>query len=181
MNIAIISGSARPKRQSHQVAIEIKNRLNKMSISNWLWDVRESNLPLLDYTFDTHPDAGDILKQLKTNLDQSTGFIIVSPEHNGSYSGALKNSMDYFYKEYKNKVFGLVSVSTSVLGGINAIKNLQHYVLKLNGIVCPQFLITPQVQKLFTDQKLIDEGYGERLEQFLNSYLRLIEMVQSNK
>ncbi|HXI00077.1 MAG TPA: NAD(P)H-dependent oxidoreductase [Sphingobacteriaceae bacterium] len=177
MNIAIISGSARPDRQSHQVALEVQNRLNKLHITNWLWDVKESNLPLLDYTFATHPDPETRLKQLKVNLDQTDGFIIVCPEHNGSYTGALKNAMDYFDKEYANKIFGFITVSTGVLGGINALKNLQHYALKLNGIVCPQFLITPQVQKLFTNQKLTDEGYEQLLEQFLNSYLTLSKTI----
>lgn len=179
MNIAIISGSARPERQSHQVALEVQRRLDKLNIANWLWDVKESSLPLLEYTFDTHPDPGDRLKDLKVKLDQTNGFIIVSPEHNGSYPGALKNSMDYFYKEYVNKTFGFITVSSGVIGGMNALKYLQHYALKLNGIVCPQFLITPQVQKLFTDQKLSDEGYGQRVDKFLNSYLQLSKIIWS--
>lgn len=181
MNIAIISGSARPKRQSHQVALEVKNRLDNLNISNWLFDVKELNLPLLDYTYDTHPAPGEALKQLKIKLDETDAFIIVSPEHNGSFSGALKNTMDYFYKEYAHKVFGIVTVSAGTLGGINALKNLQHYVLKLNGIVSPEFLITPQVQKLFTNQQLTDESYGQRIDQFLAAFIALAEIIYHSK
>jgi NAD(P)H-dependent FMN reductase len=180
MNIAIVSGSARPKRQSHQVALEVQRRLNDLGVTNWIWDVKEMNLPLLDYTFDTHPEPGDMLKDLKLKLDQTTGFIVISPEHNGSYSGALKNAMDYFFKEYENKAFGFITVSAGVLGGINALKSLQHYGLKLNGIVCPQFLITPQVQKLFTDHVLTDESYGQRLEQFLNKFIAFSKLISKS-
>ena len=182
MNIAVISGSARPKRQSHQVALEVKSRLDALKIDNWLLDVKEQNLPLLDYTFDTHPEPGETLQQLKAALDKTDGFIIVSPEHNASYSGALKNTMDYFYKEYAHKAFGIVTVSSGVLGGINAVKSLQHYALKLNGIVCPEFLITPQVQKLFAEGKLIDEAYSKRIDQFLSSFVPLAKaMYQFNQ
>jgi NAD(P)H-dependent FMN reductase len=178
MNVAIISGSARPERQSHQVAVTVKNKLDQLAIDNWLFDVKELNLPLLDYTYDTHPSPGEVLKQLKLKIDQTTAFIIVSPEHNGNFSGALKNSMDYFYKEYAHKVFGIVTVSSGIFGGINALKNLQHYVLKLNGIVTPEFLLTPQVQKLFTDQQLTDEGYGLRMDKFLKAFLTLAETLK---
>jgi NAD(P)H-dependent FMN reductase len=65
MNIAIVSGSARPERQSHQVALEVQQRIKNLGIANWIWDIKETNLPLLDYTFDTHPNPGDTLKELK--------------------------------------------------------------------------------------------------------------------
>lgn len=179
MNVAIISGSARPQRQSHQVAVYVKDQLDQLGISNWIWDIKESNLPLLPCIFDEHPDPSQQLKDLQARLDASDAFILVSPEHNGSYPGSLKNSMDYFYKEYINKVFGIVGVSNGVLGGINAVKNLQHYGLKLNGVVCPQFLITPSVQKIFADGELIDPAYGERMGKFLKSFLKLAGVVSA--
>jgi NAD(P)H-dependent FMN reductase len=181
MNIAIISGSARPERQSHQVALAVQERISKLGYSNWIWDIKTSAVPLLDYTFDEHPNPGDHLKQVKANLDQTDAFIIVSPEHNGSYPGALKNAMDYFYKPYVHKVFGIVTVSNGVLGGINALKNLQHYVVKVNGILSPEFLITPEVQKLFNEGKVNDDKYGHRMDVFLDHFLKLAGALAAGK
>lgn len=177
MNIAIISGSARPLRQSHQVTLSVKSKLEALKQDNWLWDVKESNLPPLDYTFESHPEPGQALQGLKSKLDSTDAFIIVSPEHNASYPGSLKNSMDYFYSEYTNKPFGIISVSAGVLGGINAVKNLQQYIIKLNGIVCPQFLITPKVQTLFSDGQLKDEAYSTRMDQFIDNFLKFANKV----
>ena len=171
MKIAIISGSARPGRQSHQVALEVKNRFDKLSIDNWLWDVKETNLPLLDYTFDSHPSPGDTLMSLNSRLDGTDVFLIVSPEHNGSYPGSLKNSMDYFFQEYSGKVFGIVSVSSCMLGGISAAKNLQQYANTLQGIVYPPYLITPKVQNLFSNGVLSDDSYAGRMDKFLKDFL----------
>ena len=178
MKIAIISGSARPGRQSHQVALEVKNRLDKLAVDNWLWDVKETNLPLLDYTFDSHPLPGDTLKDLKSRLDETDVFLIVSPEHNGSYPGSLKNSMDYFFQEYSGKVFGIVSVSTGMLGGISAAKNLQQYANTLQGIVFPPYLITPKVQNLFSNGVLSDDSYAGRMDKFLKDFLSFSKKLQ---
>lgn len=177
MNICIISGSARPLRQSHQVALLLKSKLDEQKRDNWIWDVKESKLPLLDYTFDSHPEPGMALINLKPKLDATDAFIVVSPEYNASYPGSLKNSMDYFFGEYGNKPFGIITASSGVLGGINAVKNLQQYLLKLNGIVSPQFLITPKVQTLFKDGKLMDETYGGRMDQFISGFTKFAEKV----
>lgn len=177
MNIAIISGSGRPQRQSHQVALAVKAKLDILTYDTWLWDVKQTNLPMLDSTFDSHPEPGEGLKQLKSKLDSSGAFIIVSPEHNASYPGSLKNSMDYFFSEYAGKPFGIVSVSSGILGGVNALKNLQQYIIKLNGIVCPQFLLTPKVQTLFNNGTLTDEGYSQRMDKFLTSFLELTKKL----
>ena len=181
MNIAIISGSARPERQSHQVALEVQERISKLGHSNWIWDIKTSAFPLLDYTFEVHPKPGDVLKEVNANLDQTDAFIIVSPEYNGSYPGALKNAMDYFYKPYAHKAFGIVGVSNGVLGGINAVRNLQHYVVKVNGILSPEFLITPAVQNLFKEGKINDEKYGHRMDVFLDHFLKLAGLLTAGK
>lgn len=181
MKIAIFSGSARPQRQSHQVAVELKRRLEKRNLTPWMFDVREQGLPLLDNTFRASEEPNDQLKQLSHSIVESDAILIVSPEHNGSYSGALKNSMDYFYKEYFNKVFGLVGVSAGMLGGINCIRSLQHYALSLNGIIYPSYLLTPKVQNLFENGKLTDEAYAQRLEKFLDGFLQLAQDTGKHK
>lgn len=177
MKIAVISGSARPQRQSHQVAREILRRVEKRGHHAWMFDVREQNLPLLENTFKAAQTPGDQLKKLRESIADSDAFLLVSPEYNGSYSGALKNSMDYFYQEYFNKAFGLVGVSAGMLGGINAIRSMQHYALTLNGIVLPSYLITPKVQSLFTDGELTDEGYSERIDKFLDRFMWLAQLL----
>ena len=179
MNIIVFSGSARPKRQSHQVALEVIKRLEEMGHTVTLLDVRELNFPLLEDTLPDLPNPPEKMQETSRAISETDGILVVSPEHNGSYSGALKNTMDYFYKEYFHKPFGIVAVSNGMLGGINAVKALQHYSLKLGGIVLPEMLLTPKVQTLFTDGKLTDEGYSGRLDKFLEQYLWLVNAIKA--
>ncbi|MEX0646501.1 MAG: NAD(P)H-dependent oxidoreductase [Balneolaceae bacterium] len=173
--IEIISGSARPERQSHQVALYLQGILNKNeNISAEILDVMEFNFPLLDYTFSNHPSPPERMKTFSHRLQNTDAILVVSPEHNGSYSGALKNTMDYFYKEYDGKFFGIVTVSNGSLGGISAMKNLQQYCLTLRGHVSPRGLLTPRVQDLFKNGNLIDENYRNRANRFVHSFLEFI-------
>lgn len=56
-----------------------------------MFDVKKENLPLLESTFNAELVPSEQLKHLAASISESDGFILVSPEYNGSYSGALKN------------------------------------------------------------------------------------------
>lgn len=179
MNIAIISGSSRPERKSHQVVKEIERKLNEEfdNYKVWIMDVLELNLPLLDNPLSANKAPSDIIVNTAERLVNSDAFIIVSPEFNGTFPGALKNTMDYFLKQYEKKVFGIVGVSAGMLGGINAAKNLQTYAQHIKGIVSPYLLITPNIDKVFQDGKLMDANYGRRLDNFLKEFLWLAHAI----
>jgi NAD(P)H-dependent FMN reductase len=182
MNIVIISGSARPERTSHQVALEVLNRIGKRdNISVALIDIMEFNFPNLDQVYKKQKSPSDQMKFFSESISSSDGIIIVSPEHNGSYSGALKNTLDYFFGEFSKKVTGVVSVSTGKFGGVRAAMDLQKLILSLGGFPLPRYLTTPEVQNLFKDGVLSDEIYGKRLEGFIDEFLWLTEAVKNQK
>ena len=179
MNLIVFSGSYRPKRQSHQVAVEVHKRLQKLGHTVTLLDVRELDFPLLDDTLDKLENPSEKLKETSAAIAAAHGLVLVSPEHNNSFSGALKNTMDYFYKEYHYKVFGIVGVSSGMLGGITATAKMEQYAIRLKGIVQPNVLITPKVQTLFQDGQLTDSGYSDRMDKFLEEFIWLTEAIKN--
>jgi NAD(P)H-dependent FMN reductase len=182
MNIVIISGSTRPERKSHQVALEVLNRVSKRDIiTSALIDIKEYNLPNLDYVYKNHPSPTEQMKELSRTIANSDGIIIVTPEHNGSYSGALKNTLDFFFGEFSKKVIGVVSVSAGKFGGVRAAMDLQKLILVLGGYPIPRFMTTPEVQNVFKDGALVDEAFGKRMDAFLDELLWLTEAVKNQK
>lgn len=179
MKVTIISGSARPNRQSHKIALEVLKRLEASeNIQPTILDVREKPLPLLESIYRNHPAPTENMHHWKKELDQADAFLIVSPEHNGSYSGALKNTLDHFYEEYNSKPMGIIAVSAGALGGINAAMALQHFCLKVGGYLLPAFLLTPKVQSLFDPEgSLIDESYSKRLDKFLHQFIEFSQRL----
>ena len=182
MNIVVISGSTRPERKSHDVSLEVLSRLTmREGVNPTLLDIKEYNFPNLDYVFSKHPSPSEGMKKFSQSISKSDGLIIVTPEHNGSYSGALKNTLDYFHGEFSKKVIGAVAVSTGKLGGIRAAMELQKLILVLGGYALPRFMTTPEVQNVFKDGKLVDEAYGKRMDSFLDDFLWLTEAVKNQK
>lgn len=182
MNIVVVSGSARPERTSHQVALEVLNRMGKRdNVSVALIDIMEFNFPNLDQVYKKQKSPSEQMRYFSRTLSESDGIVIVTPEHNGSYSGALKNTLDYFLGEFSKKVMGVISVSTGKFGGVRAAMDLQKLILSLGGFPLPRYLTTPEVQSIFKDGSPSDEAYSKRLDGFIDEFLWLTEAVKNHK
>src|SRR5437762_6057187 len=51
------------------------------------------------------------------------GFVFVTPEYNHSTSGALKNAIDFLFREWNDKAAGFVGYGG--VGGARAVENLR--------------------------------------------------------
>jgi NAD(P)H-dependent FMN reductase len=111
------------------------------------------------------------MQQVHKWLDESDGFIIVTPEYNHSFSGTIKNALDNFMPEYEKKPFGIASYSISPFGGIRANEALRIVISELKGVATPIPFMISMVQNVFDDTgKLKDESYTERLNSFLDNF-----------
>jgi len=54
-------------------------------------------------------------------IDSFDAFVFVTPEYNHSTSGALKNAIDFLYREWNNKVAGFVGY-----GSVSAARAVEH-------------------------------------------------------
>jgi NAD(P)H-dependent FMN reductase len=57
------------------------------------------------------------------------GYVFVTPEYNHSTSGALKNAIDFLYREWNNKAAGFVSYGS--VGGTRAVEHLRLVMAEL--------------------------------------------------
>ena len=180
MNLTVISGTAREGRYSHFVSQLIYQELIKRGYQVNLVDVKELNLPLLDYTYSNHPNPSDKLKGLQQLVEKTDGFILVSPEYNGGPSAALKNTMDYFKKEYVQKVMAIATVSSGALGGMRAATTLQQMVLWYGAYPIPLMLTVPKVTEKFdANGTLIQPDFIQAVHKFLDSFIWLTDAVSS--
>jgi NAD(P)H-dependent FMN reductase len=49
--------------------------------------------------------------KIREKVSWANGIILGSPDYHGSMSGAMKNFLDYFWKEFAGKLFGYVCAS----------------------------------------------------------------------
>jgi NAD(P)H-dependent FMN reductase len=89
------------------------------------WSIKDFNLPLLDEA--VPPSMGQYSKpHTKTwsaKISSFDGFVFVTPEYNHGIPGALKNAIDFLFREWNNKAAGFVSYGSA--GGARAVEQLR--------------------------------------------------------
>jgi chromate reductase len=87
--------------------------------------------------------------ELKELFKEHDGFLIASPEHNGSFSSLLKNTLDWVSRPvkgesplncFKGKTVGLMAASPGKLGGLRGIYQLNTVLFILGTIVMPEIV-----------------------------------------
>ena len=126
LKIAIIIGSTRPGRKAEAVATwahEIAQQRTDATFE--LVDIAKYELPLLDEPVPPSQDkySKEHTKRWAAKIAEFDGFLFVSPEYNHGISGALKNAIDFLYKEWNNKAAGFVSYGSA--GGARAVEHLR--------------------------------------------------------
>src|SRR5256885_8361374 len=111
LRIEIIIGSTRPGRNGEAVAKWVHEIAQKRSDAEFeLVDIKDFNLPLLD---EPVPAAMGNYSKPHTKawgakIDSFDGYVFVTPEYNHGMNGALKNAIDFLYREWNNKAAGFV-------------------------------------------------------------------------
>lgn len=126
LKIAVIVGSTRPGRKADAVARWVLGIAGKRGDAEYeIVDIRDYNLPLLDEPLP--PSMGQYsqphTRTWSAKIASFDAYVFVTPEYNHGTSGALKNAIDYLYREWNNKAAGLVSYGS--IGGARAAENLR--------------------------------------------------------
>ncbi len=124
--VAIILGSTRPNRVGLQVATWVFEIARKRSnVSFELIDLEDSDLPLLDEPVPASLGkySKEHTKKWAAKIESFDAFVFVTAEYNHSIPGALKNAIDFLYKEWNNKAAGFVSYGSA--GGVRAVEHLR--------------------------------------------------------
>ncbi|MFD0967233.1 NADPH-dependent FMN reductase [Plantactinospora endophytica] len=128
LTLAVIVGSVRRPRVGRIVAdwfTETARRRTYLAVD--LVDLAEVDLPLSGT-----PAGGNPNSPIAGRLASADGFVVVTPEYNHSFPAALKNAIDWHYREWMFKPVGFVSYGASS-GGIRAVEQLRLVFPELYG------------------------------------------------
>ncbi len=179
--ILIISSSPRDKSVSTRIATHLYNRIQNIeALEVQLMDIRDHLVPHVQDVWKEREDVPEKYKVLYDDVANADGYIIVSPEYNGSFTPALKNLLDHFYiSHYTKKPFGIVTGSIGSQGGMRAAQKLLHLVPALFGYASPFMLVVPQMNKKFDEEgKLLVEDFQKSIDRFVEEYLWLVDRLQ---
>ena len=126
LRIAIIIGSTRPGRKAEAVARWVYDIAAKRSDASFeVVDITDFELPLLDEPVPPimNQYSKPHTKAWAAKIATFDAFVFVTPEYNHSTSGALKNAIDFLYREWNDKAAGFVGYGG--VGGTRAVENLR--------------------------------------------------------
>ena len=149
-------------------------------------DLRDYPMPI--YNLDEHEKNGFDEKALafQALLTQHDGFLIASPEYNGSLPAALKNAIDWASRPsdkyprsavFSGKFAAMMSSSPGSLGGVRSLSHLRGVLTSISVNVLPQEIAVPFAEEKFigNDEEMIDEIMKARLEEL---GAMLVEMLK---
>jgi len=126
LKVAIITGSTRPGRKSEAVARWVYDIAAKRSDASFeVVDIAAFDLPLLDEAVPPSMNqyAKPHTKAWAAKIATFDAFVFVTPEYNHSTSGALKNAIDFLFREWNDKAAGFVGYGS--VGGARAVEHLR--------------------------------------------------------
>jgi NAD(P)H-dependent FMN reductase len=91
-------------------------------------DLAEARLP--DVLSDT---PGPEVATVSARLAAADAFVIVTPEYNHSFPAALKNGIDWHFKEWRSKPVGFVAYGGRG-GGLRAVEQLRQIFAELHAV-----------------------------------------------
>lgn len=142
-------------------------------------------LPLFDQTIEdtSFPEQAYALKALFVS---HSGFLIASPEYNGSVSGVLKNAIDWVSRPthgeslialsaFRNKIAGVMSTSITPFGGVRGLMHLRQILGTIQTLVVPEQATVPFAEKAFNGDELTDAMAVQFVQRTVRRVIQLAE------
>lgn len=103
---------------------------------------------------------------LKSLFQANDGFLIATPEHNGSVSAILKNAIDWVSRPtdgetalalsaFRGKIAGLMSASPSPFGGLRSVTHLRQILATVQVLTATEQVIVPFADSAFEGDELV--------------------------
>lgn len=160
--LPVLLGTVRRDAKSPWVARYVAQRLAaRPGIASRVVD--PAQLPfgnLVDREWEMEPRPPEVAAFVQ-DMARADGFVVVAPEYNYGYPGALKNLLDALYDEWNRKPFALVGVG-GISGGLRMIDNLRQVVSGLGAVVVPTHVPVTFVGKSFHESGPLDPEEWDR-------------------
>lgn len=148
--LLVFAGSTRVHSFNRQLAAQAAAIAQESGVQVTHLELSTLDIPLYNADLEAKGTPADVIR-LKEIMDAHPAWIICSPEYNGSYTGLLKNTLDWASspvkghpiwgsgsKPFAGKVVGIMSASNGSLGGLRSLSHLTPLLLNLHCWVCPQ-------------------------------------------
>jgi NAD(P)H-dependent FMN reductase len=159
--ILAFAGSARQQSLNKKLVQVAAQGARQAGAEVTFIDFKDYPLPIYDGDIEAGEGFPDNVRRLRQLMLDHQGFLIASPEYNGSVSPLLKNVIDWCSRPvdgqdglapYRNKVVVLMSASPGGFGGLRALPHLRTVLSGIGAIVLPDQVAVPKAHEAFAPQ-----------------------------
>ncbi|SDM11377.1 NAD(P)H-dependent FMN reductase [Oryzisolibacter propanilivorax] len=169
MKLLVFAGSARSESFNRRLARVAADAARAAGAQATLLELADYDIPMYHAELEARGTPPDVIR-LKEAMDAHPAWIIATPEYNGSYTGLLKNTLDWTSspvaghpvfadasRPFAGKVVGMLSASNGALGGLRAQSHLAPLLLNLGCWLAPRAYALPRAASAFDAQgQLLD-------------------------
>jgi NAD(P)H-dependent FMN reductase len=162
MKVQVIVGSIRQGRVTEKVAQwTLKELQNLPNIEAEIVDLAEYSLPLFDEVappqYNPNREVTPNVRKWLDKLAEAEAFVVVTPEYNRSFPGALKNAFDFIDFQFAKKPVAIVAHGST--GGAQAVASLRITLPGLQAVAVPSatFFVGRAGEMLDDSGELTDE------------------------
>ncbi len=179
--IIAIAGSFRENSYNKRVLAIAADGAREAGADVNVIDLRDFPMPVYDADMQDGGAFDEHALRLQDVFNDADGFLIASPEYNGSIPGGFKNAIDWasrandkykMYEPVKGKTAALITASPGQFGGLRCMGHLRAVFSLMGVYVLPSEVAVPFVGQKFdgdgtemTDEKMrsILTGHGANL------------------
>ncbi len=159
----IISGTNRPNSRSLQIAKIVQDLYKQAGEEVGLIDLQLLDLPgVVGHYGDTAPE---LMKAAIKQIDNCDGLIVVVPEYNGSYPGALKYFIDHWTYPHSFEWRPVCFIGLGWgFGGLRPVEHLQSVFGYRNAYIYPDRVFLVDAPKYVNNGVIENAAMLERLK-----------------
>ncbi len=176
-SVLVFAGSTREKSWNRLLARRAADAAQRLGAETTLLELGDFDIPLYNADLEARGTPADAIR-LKEVFHAHPAWIICSPEYNGSYTGLLKNTIDWVsspvkghpewsdgFKPFTGKVVGLLSASPGALGGLRSLSHLTPLLMNLQCWVNPrQFALAKAAEAFDAQGQLVAASQQEAVD-----------------
>jgi len=125
-------------------------------------------------------------KEFKAKIRAADAMLIVTPEHNYSVPGVLKNAIDWASRPYVDNSFegkpvAIMSASTGAFGGARAQYHLRQVLVSINmhALNRPEVMVASAEEKFDEKGNLVDEKTRKKIGKLLETLVEWTKKLRS--
>ncbi len=191
MKLLVFAGSTRQQSFNRRLAVVAADIARELGAQATLLELADYDIPMYHAELEARGTPPDVIR-LKEAMDAHPAWIICSPEYNGSYTGLLKNTIDWASspvaghpvwadgaRPFAGKVVGMLSASNGLLGGLRSQSHLAPLLINLGCWLAPRHHALGQAASAFGDDgRLLDAGQQARVQAVVQQVLWAAERLQ---